>query len=336
MEPFIALRRANLRKDIQFNQDRCLEIGALVDPVLHREDGNVFYADHLSNEALEKQFAWNKNFDATCLVHVDYVWKNNHTLKECVEGQFDYVIASHVAEHVPDLIGWIEEIRQVLKPGGQLRLVLPDGRCSFDMKRQPTRLADLLAAWLKKSKCPETHLVLDFVLNKIDDQDVPKIHAKYGLYPDKENLKSQIPFSEVLEWGERTLIPGHYEDIHCWVLHLNLFAKLMMDLAEQGLVKMACVEWFDIDPSNISYEFATFLVSETDQEKCVRSWADIYEKTKYLPNQLTLSQNLKQDNIKLQQELAAIRDSFCWRVTAPLRQLVQWFRRWGFFKRPAN
>lgn len=326
MEPFIALRRERLNRGIRFAHARCLEIGALIDPVLCRENGNVFYADHLSTEELKEQFAWNTNFDSRQLVEIDYIWKKECALKECVDGQFDYVIASHVAEHVPDLIGWIEEIRQILKPDGQLRLVLPDGRYSFDMKRQPTRLADLLAAWLKKSTCPETHLVLDFALNKINDKDIPRIHAEYGLYPDKENLESQIPFSEVLEWGERTLIPDHYEDIHCWVLHLGLFVKLMMNLAEHGLIKMACVEWFDIDPSKLSYEFTVFLVSEKNREKCVESWKEVYEKIRISPYQFSFAQHLEQENIKLKQELTAIQNSFCWRVTSPLRQLVKLFK----------
>lgn len=323
IDPSIILRRQRLRANIDFGQDRCLEIGALNFPILNRQDGNVFYADHLSLEGLKQQFAWDKNFNYDQLAKVDYVWKKKHPLKECVEGVFDYVIASHVAEHVPNLIGWMEEIRQVLKPDGQLRLVFPDGRYSFDMQRQATRLSDLLAAWMKQSECPETHLVLDFALNKIDDQIVPKIHAQYGMLPRDAEVKTQFPFSQVLEWGERTLVPGHYEDVHCWVLHLNLFARFMSILAEHDIIKMACIEWFDIDPSKNSYEFTVFLVSEENKEKRVESWNKIYEQTKSLSSETVLSERLQQENEVLKQKLAAMYQSHSWRVTAPLRALMR-------------
>ena len=57
---------------------------------------------------------------------VDYVW-GDRTLVEAV-GQgvyFDYLVASHVVEHVPDMIGWFGEIPAVLKAGGVLSLVFP-------------------------------------------------------------------------------------------------------------------------------------------------------------------------------------------------------------------
>lgn len=328
MVSFVELRHQRLREGIEFGKDRCLEVGALNFPVLKREDGHVFYTDHLSLEGLKQQFSWDKNFNYDQLAPVDYVWEKGRSLSECVEGSFDYVVASHVGEHVPNLIGWIEEIRQVLKPKGQLRLTLPDGRYSFDMKRQATRLSDLLAAWMKQSSCPETHLVLDFALNKVSDQDVPKIHAQYDQYPNVEALKAQFPFSEVLEWGERTLIPDHYEDVHCWVLNLNLFAQFMVTLTTHNIVKMACINGFDIDPSVNSFEFTVFLSPEDDKEKCVASWKKIYEQTKRVSSSDLWRhyQNVKQENLQLKNKIEGIYQSHSWRITEPLRRLVNFVK----------
>lgn len=331
MVSFVEKRHQFLRCGIAFGQDRCLEIGALVDPVLRRQDGNIFYADHLSTENLKKQFSWDKKFNFERLVEVDYVWDNHQPLKECVKGSFDYVIASHVGEHVPNFIGWINQIGDVLTPNGQLRLALPDGRYSFDMKRQESRLSDLLAAWMKKSYCPETHLVLDFALNKVDDQLVQDMHRRYIKDFDASDLPSQFPFSEVLEWGERTLNPNHYEDVHCWVLHLNLLARFMIILSKNNLIKMACAGWHDIDPPN-TYEFIVYLTPEMDTEKRVASWEDLYIQTKKATvsyDKLTQEtiELFKQENIQLREELNSMYASSSWRITAPLRAIMKRLKR---------
>ncbi|MDI2091424.1 methyltransferase domain-containing protein [Commensalibacter oyaizuii] len=325
MASFVEIRHQRLRDGICFGQDRCMEIGALVDPVLHRQDGNVFYADHLSTEDLKQQFSWDSKFDFSRLVDVDFVWDNHRPLKECVQGQFDYIVASHVGEHVPNLIGWIDQICDVLTPNGQLRLALPDGRYSFDMKRQETRLSDLLAAWMKKSHCPETHLVLDFALNKVDDQLAASMHAYQVNEFNASEFDSQFPFVEALQWGERTLDPNHYEDVHCWVLHLNLFAKLMIPLAQHDILRMACAGWYNITPPHI-HEFMVYLSPEPDKAKRIASWENLYQQTK---NTVSMDysmssqvQQLQAENLQLKEELNSVYRSSSWRITAPLRAMM--------------
>jgi hypothetical protein len=59
-------------------------------------------------------------------VPIDYVW-GDETLVEPVDlgVYFNYLVASHVAKHVPDMIGWFGEIPAVLRAGEVLSLVVP-------------------------------------------------------------------------------------------------------------------------------------------------------------------------------------------------------------------
>lgn len=57
----------------------------------------------------------------------------------------DFVIASHVLEHVANPIGLLDDIHRVLRRGGVAVVLLPDMRCTFDRHRPPTRLDHLIA-----------------------------------------------------------------------------------------------------------------------------------------------------------------------------------------------
>jgi len=113
-----------------------LEIGALCRPVISPAAGHIEYVDRLSTEALREKYAADPNVDVSQIVPVSYVLGAS-TLPEAVgDARFDYVIASHVIEHVPDPIGWFREIAAVLKPGGVLALAIPDKRWTFDCRRE--------------------------------------------------------------------------------------------------------------------------------------------------------------------------------------------------------
>ena len=56
----------------------------------------------------------------------------------------DFVIASHVLEHLADPLGHLCEIHRVLRPGGIALVLLPDRGLTFDQFRQPTPLQHLI------------------------------------------------------------------------------------------------------------------------------------------------------------------------------------------------
>lgn len=56
----------------------------------------------------------------------------------------DYLVSSHVLEHLPDPLSALHEWHRILKPGGLLYLVVPDKRFTFDAPRPVTTTAHLL------------------------------------------------------------------------------------------------------------------------------------------------------------------------------------------------
>jgi SAM-dependent methyltransferase len=57
----------------------------------------------------------------------------------------DFVICSHILEHMADPIGMLCEIHRVLRPGGVVLILLPDRHLTFDRFRNATPLSHLIA-----------------------------------------------------------------------------------------------------------------------------------------------------------------------------------------------
>ena len=125
-------RRARMLGSIALADSTGLEIGALHSPLVRRHESQIRYVDYASTAVLRENFR--HPGDPADIVEVDIVW-GGRTLRECLDAPVDYILASHVIEHVPDLIGWLLELREALKPGKVLGLAIPDRRHTFDIRR---------------------------------------------------------------------------------------------------------------------------------------------------------------------------------------------------------
>lgn len=81
----------------------------------------------------------------------------------------DFVIASHVFEHVANPLALLEDVHRVLRPGGVLLLLLPDRRRTFDRYRPATTLVHLLDEYGRGADHVDDDHVLEFLVGT----DVP-------------------------------------------------------------------------------------------------------------------------------------------------------------------
>ena len=209
-----------------------LEIGPLCYPIVRHSEGDVTYVDYTDTETLRQAYANRPVVDVANLVDVDVVW-GERTLLECMGGRtVDYAIASHVAEHVPDLITWLAEMRDVLKPGGELRLALPDRRFSHDALRQESRLSDLLTAYVIKARRPQIRDVMDFRLHTATGARGYELYAGLLDIADvRPDHSFEVALNSALYARDH---PEQYFDVHCLAVQAGGFARLMAELAEAG------------------------------------------------------------------------------------------------------
>jgi hypothetical protein len=260
------IRAATMRDGLDLTFTRGLEVGPLAHPIVQKNEGNIIYVDHTDATSLRKTYGTSEF--AARIVDVDAIW-GEQSLLSCLGGQrVDYIMASHVAEHVPDLVTWLAETREVLLPGGQLRLALPDVRFSNDVLRPPTRISDLLAAWLIKARRPQLRDVLDFRLHESCEVDGSGFYHGTASRADVRPIRS---VDAALDCARMVLAqPSSYFDVHCLAASGLQFATLMGQLADAGLLSMACAKMIDTAPP--LYEFYAFLTPCDDPEAVKRSW----------------------------------------------------------------
>ena len=229
-------RRAKILEGLDIAHSRGVEIGPLHAPLVAKSDGEVIYVDHADAAALRVKYAHDPIVgDVSKIVDVDAIW-GEQSLSECLGARapVDYVIASHVLEHVPDLISWLHEVRSILSPEGRLNLALPDRRFTFDYLRRESGLADALNAYLLKPRTPTPLAILDDILNTTPVDNV-KAWSE-AIAPQRVPGRSVYALAAARD----AIATGAYHDVHCWVFTCDSFLTLMADIAEQEMLPFCC------------------------------------------------------------------------------------------------
>jgi SAM-dependent methyltransferase len=323
-----------------------VEIGPLAWPVVRKSDGDITYVDFADAETLRENHRAAGRVPIAEIVEVDAIWGVN-TLQQAIgeSRKVDYVIASHVVEHVPDLLGWLKELSAVLKPGGEIRLVVPDRRFTFDYIRHETQASQVLAAHLLGARVPQTDRVLDFFLNYVDVDRQAAWDGKLGDLIPTASVRRGLALAEKVANGE-------YVDVHCWVFTPRSLGALFARLAEDGFIDLECTHFEDTARGD--YEFFIGLRPCADAKRVAQSWNRLVEqarddrggKAQLAETQAQLQQALlaneslrgELDAVRasfamltqraddLERQVAAIRQSTSWRVTRPLRAVSRKLR----------
>jgi hypothetical protein len=243
-----------------------VEIGALDKPLVTRDMGQVLYVDHADTATLRKKYQQDAGVRANAIVDIDGVWGTN-TLLEAIEGRrVDYVLASHVIEHVPDLITWLNEVESILAPGGTIRLAIPDMRYTFDCLRRETVFSDVLPAYIARARHPMPREVMDFIYNAAEVKSDLLWHKAARQAVSRKLYTS----ADTTKLGEASM-RGEYHDVHCWTFTPASFARLMSNIGAAGLSNLTCHAFTDT-PIGLTEFYISLAVGATTD---ALPWAQI-------------------------------------------------------------
>ena len=291
-------RREFLKELLQEKELLGVEIGALDKPLVKREDlsegSKVLYADHLSTENLKKKYKLDSSVDLNALVDVDLISSDGNYL-DSLQGQLvDYVVASHVVEHVPNPILWFQMLFEIIRPGGFIFLVVPDKRFTFDYQRPVTTFGDLLESFLTQKNAPSIADVFDHYSSAvmIDGGKVwSGLLGSTDLIPLTSNEKA-------LEYAKEVYSDNTYHDVHVSIFTPVSFFSIIERLIHAELLYPEVIKFKDTNINDI--EFFVCLkkpkVSQNDLKlTCLNSIPDLSLETlvsPYMPQVKSLKESL--------------------------------------------
>jgi SAM-dependent methyltransferase len=225
-----------------------VEIGPLANPIVPRTAGRILYADHASTEALRRKYAGH-GWDTGSIVDVDLDLTSRPLSVALGEQRVDFVVASHVIEHVPDPVRWLQDLHAALRPGGIVSLAIPDKRFCFDAKRPESTPGELVDAYLSRRSAPTVKQTYDFwsYYCQVD------AHAVWSGALDPQQLPRSGTLQNALEKSREAIQAAGYTDVHCWVFTPASFLEACAELAELGMLPFRILRFAPTLPGDLEF-----------------------------------------------------------------------------------
>jgi SAM-dependent methyltransferase len=219
-------------------QGRGLEVAPYFNPVTDKATMNVAYTDYISTDEIRRKASENPGGIDKAVPEVDFVWTPGKPLRQCipVDETFDYAIASHVMEHVPNPVGWLNDILAVMKPGAVIAVILPDKRVNMDYFRRETTAAEMLGWWAEQPSVPTPGQIFDFLGSTY--QTTEGAHPSYREGIRADELARCYTDDKALDFMLWSHAGAEYLDIHCTVWTPEHFALMMRHMSSIGVMNV--------------------------------------------------------------------------------------------------
>lgn len=213
---------------------RGLEIGPSFSPIAAKSAGfDVEVIDHATAGELREKYRGHPNVDVSRIEDVDHVWRGEPLDELLGVGRYDWIIASHVIEHIPDLVSFFQQCSRVLKPGGALSLVVPDKRYCFDYFRWPSTTGDVLQAFADARRRHPAGVVFDHVAQIVKRGGDVSWNAQAS-----GDFRFMHELGEAKAAFERARDNDEYVDVHCWRFTPASFRLVLTELRLLELVAL--------------------------------------------------------------------------------------------------
>lgn len=155
-----------------------------------------------------------------------------------VDRTFDIVISSHSIEHQPDLVGHLQHVDALLKPGGFYVVLAPDKRYCFDHFIPESSIGDVIEAAAERRSLHS--------LRSLVNQDVLTTHNEpvrhwAGDHGDKSRVMARN-IETALELYVMSLANDTYVDRHAWQFTDESFETIIRLLNELNLISLPVLQ----------------------------------------------------------------------------------------------
>ena len=173
---------------------------------------------------------------------VDFIWQGESYLELTGKPKYyDWIIASHVIEHIPNLISFFNDCDSILKDDGVISLVVPDKRYCFDHYRPLTGISKIIDSHLLKNTIHTPGTVVEYFLNTVSKGDAIAWDSKTT---GKYKYKFIHSREDALGGMKSVLEENAYLDVHAWCFVPHSFRLIIHDLFCLGLIPFQEVGFF--------------------------------------------------------------------------------------------
>jgi hypothetical protein len=219
---------------------RGIEIGPSHSPIASKRDGfRVTTIDTLSKDGLLEKYK-DHGVKLENIEDVDFVWSGERYPALVGErNAFSWILASHVIEHTPNIVAFLEDCEALLSDTGVLSLAVPDKRFCFDHFRPISGLARILDSHYSGATHHTPGSVVEFMLNAVSKGgQIAWSQAQPGDFAFLCDLGS------VRAHLEQALVAPTNMDVHAWCFTPASFRLLIHDLNLLGLTTLQPVHFF--------------------------------------------------------------------------------------------
>ena len=220
---------------------RILEIGPLYKPLFLKEEADIYYADIKNTEEIKNRYEYLGEEIVNQIVPIDYVIEGSYenTFKN-KNIKFDYVILSHVLEHIPNPIDVLLDISTILSKNGKLCILLPDKNYTFDYYRENSTFADLFDMYKRGESNNTPRILLDNNLGAITENN-PSVfwNQKITEYPNPNIEKCMERYNNFITDFDNQNFDGHY-----WVFTAKSFLKIIENLTKVNIIPYELIAFY--------------------------------------------------------------------------------------------
>jgi SAM-dependent methyltransferase len=220
-----------------------LEIGPSHNPLAPKKEGyNIHIIDHMSRDQLIEKYR-DHHVNLENIEEVDFVWSGENFEDLTGKSKFyDYIIASHVIEHTPNLIGFLQNCDSVLKNNGVVSLVVPDKRYCFDYYRPISGISKIIDSHYNNCNIHTPGSVAEYFLNVVSKSgNIAWNHDFSGEYCFVHSL------ADASNGIKSVTQDMAYLDVHAWCFTPSSFRLIIHDLFSLDFIPFQEVCYFETD-----------------------------------------------------------------------------------------
>ncbi len=169
---------------------------------------------------------------------------------------FDIAFSSHCIEHQPDLVGHLNQVHDLLKPGGRYFVIAPDKRFCFDQLRPESTLGEVVQAAQEKRRRHTLKTVVDHYSMTTHNESLRHWQGDH-LDPGWRATRNDRIGEAIEKFNSAN---GAYIDAHAWQFTPARFLQILLSINALGLTGMRPERVWSTP--TFLYEFTAILVRD--------------------------------------------------------------------------